>query len=229
MTRDGPVTAYSGSVATVWLVGLEHHSRTLTKAIALLGVAGMLIVSGATMLDIILRWTTKSGVVALNEITGMVFAVTIAACLPYGVASRINLKLDLLEGWVRGRLAAWTEAVGMLFVLVFLGILTWRLAIEAQTMVEMRKVTMILGWRTAPFIRRHGAGRAGGLGASARDRQCAGASRRVSVSGAGGGVLARCVDDTAVYLRCHHRSARLRNHRSGRRREESRPPILARL
>lgn len=135
-----------------WFERFDDHCRRVTRPIALLGVIGMLIVSGATMLDVILRWTVDSSVVALNEIVGMVFAVTITACLPYGVASRVNLKLDLFEGWIKGRLGAWVDAAGMVLVLIFLCILTWRLALEAQTMADTNRLTTILRWPTAPFL-----------------------------------------------------------------------------
>ncbi len=82
----------------------------------------------------------------------MVFAVTIAACLPHGVALAINLKLDLLESWIVGRLMAWINVVGMALVLLLLGLLTWRLSIYAGTLAAEKRTTVILRWPQAPFI-----------------------------------------------------------------------------
>src|SRR5262249_54599970 len=134
---------------------LERLHRTclfVTRPIAFIGVIGMLIVSGVTMVDVLLRWLANSGVTALNEIISMAFAATITACLPHGVAEAINLKLDLLENWIVGRLAAWVDVVGMALVLLLLGLLTWRLNLFAASLSAQGRITVILGWPQAPFM-----------------------------------------------------------------------------
>lgn len=134
------------------LTHLEDWCVTATRPIAFLGVIGMLIVSGVTMVDILLRWLFSSGVTALNEIVAMVFAITITACLPHGVALAINLKLDLLESRIVGRLMAWIDVIGMALVLLLLGLLTWRLTIYSGTLAAEGRTTVILRWPQAPFM-----------------------------------------------------------------------------
>src|SRR5262249_21624550 len=97
---------------------LETRCRFLAQPVAFVGVMGMLVVACVTMADVLLRWLAGTGIIALNEIVSMVFAVAVAACLPYGVAAGINLRLDLLEARIVGRLAAWVNAIGMLLSLV---------------------------------------------------------------------------------------------------------------
>ncbi len=123
-----------------------------TRPIAFIGVIGMLIVSGVTMVDVLLRWLFSSGISALNEIVAMIFAVTITACLPYGVVHGINLKLDLLANWIVGRLATRVEVVGNLILLLFLGVLTWRLSNYAGDLASRGRTTVVLGWPQAPFM-----------------------------------------------------------------------------
>ena len=135
-----------------WLDRLERCCPALTRPVAFLAVLGMLIVSSITMVDVLLRWLTGSGVVGLNEIVQLVFAVTVTACLPYGAATRINLRLDILDGWIVGRLGAWTEAAGMLLSLIFLSLLTWRIGIYAQDVNASSQVTLILLWPIAPSL-----------------------------------------------------------------------------
>jgi tripartite ATP-independent transporter DctM subunit len=131
---------------------VERWCAGITRPIAFLGVIGMLVVSGLTLLDILLRWLANSGIRGANEIVAMLFAVTITACLPYGVAERINLKVDLLESWIRGRLAAWTNAVGLCLLLVFLVLLTWHIGAYAGELVAQHRITIILRLPVAPFI-----------------------------------------------------------------------------
>lgn len=135
-----------------WLDRLDEACPRLSRPIAFIGVLGMLIVSSATMIDVLLRWFGGSGVVALNEIVEMIFAVTVAACLPYGIATRINMRVDVLGNWIRGRLSAWADVFAMALSLTFFCILTWRLFVHAQSMAAGHKITLILGWPVAPFL-----------------------------------------------------------------------------
>lgn len=131
---------------------LETRCRFLAQPVAFVGVMGMLVVACVTMADVLLRWLAGTGIIALNEIVSMVFAVAVAACLPYGVAAGINLRLDLLEARIVGRLATWVNAIGMLLSLVFLALLAWRLKVHADDMVRSNDLTLIFGWPKAPFI-----------------------------------------------------------------------------
>jgi tripartite ATP-independent transporter DctM subunit len=135
-----------------WLGWLEGQGPVLTRPVAFLGVLGMLVVSSVTMLDVVLRWLLGSGLIGRNEIVELIFAVTVAACIPYGIATRINIKVDLLKDWIVGRLAAWVDALGMLLTFVFFALLTWRLGIHAGDMLRDRRVTLILAWPIAPFL-----------------------------------------------------------------------------
>ena len=65
---------------------LERRLESLTRPLSTLGVLGMLVAAGATVVDVLFRSVVNSGVVALNEITSMAFAIAIAACIPAGVA-----------------------------------------------------------------------------------------------------------------------------------------------
>ena len=65
-------TSAGADVPAIGLVSrLENSLRTLTRPLAMVGVLGMLLAAGATVVDVLLRWLANSGVVALNEITSM--------------------------------------------------------------------------------------------------------------------------------------------------------------
>ena len=87
---------------------LERACVTLTRPIAFVGVLGMLIAAGVTVVDVLMRWLASTAITALNEITAMAFAVAVAACMPAGLAGGVNLRIDLLSRWITGRVAAWS-------------------------------------------------------------------------------------------------------------------------
>jgi tripartite ATP-independent transporter DctM subunit len=131
---------------------LEHYCVVLTRPIAFIGVLGMLIAAGITVIDVLMRWIASTAITALNEITAMVFAVAVAACIPAGLAGRVNLKIDILARWLTGRVAEWLDAVGSLLLLIFFLVLTWRIAVFAGSLDAQGRTTLILGWPMAPFI-----------------------------------------------------------------------------
>ena len=146
-------TAEMAVTAPVRLLGcLEKRLQRLTRLIATLGVVGMLIAASATVVDILLRALANRGVIALNEIVSMTFAVAIAACIPAGLVGGVNLKIDLLSRWITGRFAAWLDAFGALCLLVFFALLTQQIAVYAGALANQNRVTVILGWPQAPFM-----------------------------------------------------------------------------
>jgi tripartite ATP-independent transporter DctM subunit len=131
---------------------LEALCVRVTRPIAFLGVIGMLVVSGITIVDVTGRWLFNQSLAALNEVISMTFAVAIAACIPAGLAQGVNLKVDLLEHALTGRWKAWLAVIGDLLLAVFFGLLAWRIGVYAGDLYDQGRVTVILGWRQAPFI-----------------------------------------------------------------------------
>ena len=147
MTDIAPAT-----VAAPIAERLEKLCVAFTRPIAFVGVLGMLIVASATVIDVLMRWLASTAITALNEVTALVFAVAVAACIPAGLASGVNLRIDLLARWLTGRVAAWLDALGALLLLLFFCILAWRIGIFAGNLMQQGRTTVILGWPQAPFM-----------------------------------------------------------------------------
>ena len=131
---------------------MEKLCVTATRPIAFVGVLGMLIAAGFTVIDVLMRWLANTAITALNEITAMVFAVAVAACIPAGLAGGVNLRIDLLARWLTGRVAAWLDALGALLLLTFFIILTWRIGGFAESLTNQGRTTIILQWPQAPSM-----------------------------------------------------------------------------
>jgi C4-dicarboxylate transporter, DctM subunit len=146
-------TSAGADVPDIGLVSrFENTLRTLTRPLATVGVLGMLLAASATVVDVLLRWLANSGVMALNEITSMAFAIAITACLPAGLAGGVNLKIDVLSRWLTGRLGAWLEAIGAFALLVFIALLAQQVLVHTDNLAREGRTTIILGWRQAPFM-----------------------------------------------------------------------------
>src|SRR4051794_37801075 len=112
----------------------------------------MLAAASATVVDVLLRWLAGRGILALNEVVSMAFGVSIAACIPAGVAGGVNLKIDIFARWITGRLAAWLDVFGAALLLLFFGTLTYRIFIFSGTLYTQGRSTVLLGWPMWPFI-----------------------------------------------------------------------------
>jgi len=131
---------------------LEAWCVTTTRPVAFLGVLGMLFVAGVTVLDVLLRWLIGTGVTAINEITTLIFAVAVSACMPSGLIGGVHLTVDVLKPLFSKRLAGWLNAVGAMLLLLFFGLLAWRLFVHAEILAGEKRITVILGVPEAPFI-----------------------------------------------------------------------------
>lgn len=124
----------------------------LSRPIAFLGVIGMLIASGVTVLDVLLRWLVNGGITALNEIISMTFAVAITACIPAGLASGVGVTIDATEKLLGIRAAAAFKTVGAFLLFSMFAVLTWRMSIYADSLYAEGRTTIILGLPQAPFL-----------------------------------------------------------------------------
>lgn len=141
------------SFSSTGVIGRTYAAlQTLSRVLAVVGVVGMLAVAAVTVLDVVLQALFHAGVVAINEITAMAFAVAITACIPAGLVAGVNLKIDIFARWINGRLAVWLEAAGMVLLLLFFMLLTVEIYSYAQVLQAERRTTVILGWPIAPFL-----------------------------------------------------------------------------
>ncbi len=131
---------------------IESLLLTTTRPLASVGVAGMLIVACVTVLNVLIRWLSGGGIVALNEVVAMTFAVAIAATLPAGVAQRINLKVDLLGHLMSQRVSRRLAVIGSLLLALFFILLARELGLYAGRMASSARTTPILEWPVAPFM-----------------------------------------------------------------------------
>lgn len=135
-----------------FLEQLENRFAQFTQPIAFIGVLGMLAVACITVFDVLWRWIAGGGVTGLTEVVAMVFAVAVAACIPSGVARRVNLKIDVLHHWITGRLEVCMNVVGDGLLCLFFSLLTWRVFTYAASLADQAQTTTLLLWPMAPFM-----------------------------------------------------------------------------
>lgn len=146
------MTAAADTVPVTPATPAERILLAVTRPVAFVGVLGMLVVAGVTVANGAMRWLTGGGIVALNEVVAMIFAVAIAATLPAGAAQRVNLRIDLLGAQMSERLRRWLGVAGSVLLVLFLFLLARELQAYAGRMLAQGRTTPILGWPVGPFM-----------------------------------------------------------------------------
>lgn len=125
---------------------LDRASGWISVAAVLGLLAGAIVVAA----DVLMRWTTGSAVVALNEVMAQVFAIAAAATLPLGARRRVNLTVDLTAPWIGTRLGAWLAVVGAALLALFFAVLAAGIWATGVKFHAQGRETLILQWPLAP-------------------------------------------------------------------------------
>jgi C4-dicarboxylate transporter DctM subunit len=121
------------------------------RRIAVVAVAGMLVLSLLTILDVSLRYLFSAPIAGLDEATQFIMAVIISASLPIGIATRNHITIDFFRRRIGPRYEAALEAFGGALILGMLIVLTFRFAAYAERLTLRRDITTIISLPIAPF------------------------------------------------------------------------------
>jgi len=127
-----------------WHGRVVHASRLLSWA----AVCALLLVCGAVMVDVTLRWAFNAPLHGLEDLTGLVITIAIAACMPAGLALRTQITVRALGGLLGRRGNALLEVFGQGVTLAFVTLAAWQMLVYTAD-VEKR-TSLILGVPIAP-------------------------------------------------------------------------------
>lgn len=127
--------------------GAVHASRVL----AWTAVGALLLVCGAVLVDVTLRWTLNRPLHGLEDVTALVITMAIAACFPAGFALGSHITVRAVGTFIGPRAHACLEALGHTLTLVFIVLLAWQAVVYAGD-VALRR-SLILGLPVAPAWR----------------------------------------------------------------------------
>ena len=123
---------------------LERRIRGWTRAIAIIGLLGLLVISITTMADVLLRWIANAPLHGLNDINVLAVVIVVAACLPLVAAERQNITIKFLGGALGPRVTLWLDAFGSIVLLVYVAAIGWQLAVYTQELAQAGRTTWLL-------------------------------------------------------------------------------------
>jgi tripartite ATP-independent transporter DctM subunit len=127
--------------------------KRVASQVAFFGVLGMIAVSLLTAFDIVvMRWLINKPIPGSNEFLSTIFAVSVSAVLPGVLANRAGLEVDILAGQLQPAVVSFLRRSGQALLLVLIVLIAWRVAEYAHQAYDRGQSTIILQWRTWPFL-----------------------------------------------------------------------------
>lgn len=132
---------------------LESEITRVARVISLIGLAGLLMLAGITVGEVLIRWLIKFPIRGVFDLSQLVIIIVIASCLPLVSAERRHVTVRLI-GTMGGRRAnALLEAFGALITTLIFGLMTWELWVYADELSAANESTWLTHWPVAPWWR----------------------------------------------------------------------------
>ena len=130
---------------------IDRRLKGVSRLVALIGFFGLLMLALMTALDVLLRWLFQAPIHGVNDVSSVVMAVVIAACIPANLAMKQNIAVEVLGTLGGTRLRRFLDLTASLFTLVFIVLIAWRFVPYAQGLRETGDRTWVLGWPLWPW------------------------------------------------------------------------------
>ena len=140
---ERPVSAVPAGMAAV-----KARVTVWSKYVAYAALIGLIVIAGATLLDVLLRFLLNSPLYGLNDVISLAMPVVISGCFPAGLALRSNIAIRFLGDALGRRAGLWFEVFGDLMLTVFVAVIAWQVTIYAGELGS--RETPLLGWPVQP-------------------------------------------------------------------------------
>lgn len=122
----------------------------VSRAMALIGFLGLLILALMTSVDITSRWLFGAPLHGVNDVSALVMAIVIAACVPANLAARQNITVEFLGNMLGRRGKSFLDGFGGLFTLAFIALMAWQFIPYSMEVTQSGQTTWVLKLPIAP-------------------------------------------------------------------------------
>lgn len=132
---------------------LETRIIRWTRAISIIGLAGLLILAGITVGEILLRTVFKYAMLGLFDVSRLVIIIIVSSCMPFVCAAKKHITVRAVGSVTGPRYNAVLEAFGALLTMVFFGLMAWQLWDYANQLAASNEIAWLIDWPVAPWWR----------------------------------------------------------------------------
>ncbi|MEO3385326.1 TRAP transporter small permease [Mesorhizobium sp. CAU 1741] len=130
---------------------IDRRLRGAARVVALIGFFGLLLLAAMTTLDVLLRWLFQAPIHGVNDVSSVVMAVVIAACIPANLAMKQNITVEVFGALAGPRLHRFFDALASVATLIFMVLVAWRFIPYAEGLRETGDRTWVLAWPLWPW------------------------------------------------------------------------------
>jgi TRAP-type C4-dicarboxylate transport system permease small subunit len=130
---------------------LDDWLRTATRMLAVAGLMALFANAIAVVVDVLLRVLFAAPIDRLIDVSGMIFVVSAACCVPAATASRRHITIRALEGRLAPRARAAVEALAALLATIVFGLVTWQLGVYVGEVGAAGQTLSQIDIPVAPF------------------------------------------------------------------------------
>lgn len=130
---------------------IRRFTEKLSGMLALLGLAGLLLLSIMVTADIILRAVIDYPLHGVNDIYAMVMAVVIAACIPNALLTKQNISIEIIGETFGGVIQRFLNVFASAAVLLFFVLMTWKFFPYSADISASGEKTWVLHWPVGPW------------------------------------------------------------------------------
>jgi TRAP-type C4-dicarboxylate transport system permease small subunit len=130
---------------------VEARLRAASQSLALLGFTGLLGLALMTSLDVFLRWLLGIPIQGVNDVSSVVMAVVVAACIPANLAMKQNISVEVLGSIGGGRFHRALDAFASSVTLAFIILIAWQFVPYTMNLRANGERTWVLGWPIWPW------------------------------------------------------------------------------
>lgn len=129
----------------------EARLRAASQTLALIGFAGLLGLAVMTSLDVLLRWLAGTPIQGVNDVSAVVMAVVISACIPANLAMKQNISVEVFGSLAGGRAKNALGAFASLVTLIFIILVAWQIVPYTASLRTNGDRTWVLAWPVWPW------------------------------------------------------------------------------
>lgn len=132
---------------------IEEMTNRISRFIALIGLAGLLLLASATVVDVFMRWLFNRPIVGLNDTHSLFTALVIASCFPLCMNKGGNITIRFVGNIFGPRIKSILDAFGNLVTLIIFALMTWQLWLLTDQLARDGENTWVLNWPVSPWWR----------------------------------------------------------------------------
>jgi TRAP-type mannitol/chloroaromatic compound transport system permease small subunit len=122
-----------------------------TRWFAFLGFFALLVASGVTVVDALMRGLFSAPLYDWADLSQLVYAIVIVSCFPAGLLQGHNITIRFLGSALGSRAAYWLEAFGALLTLIFFVFVAWQFVVMTKDLRQTNDTTMTVQYITWPW------------------------------------------------------------------------------